>query len=128
MTQQRAYVHKPELSKAYDRVDWKYIKQMIQKMSFIHKWIDWIMTWITTVRYTMKLNGTLFDSFELLRGLWQGHPLSPYFDGLSSLIERGISLGNVSPIKVCRRPRGISHLLFADDTCFLKQIKLKQDK
>jgi hypothetical protein len=37
-------------------------------------------------------------------------------DGLSALLQSEISMGGISPIKVCRRAPGISHLLFADDT------------
>lgn len=79
------------------------------------------MKCVTTVRYYVKLNGTILDSFALSRGLRQGDPISPYLflfvaDGLSALFERRKSMGNMSPIKVCRRALGISHLLFADNT------------
>jgi hypothetical protein len=37
-------------------------------------------------------------------------------NGLSALLQSEIDAGGISPIKICRRARGISHLLFADDT------------
>ena len=37
-------------------------------------------------------------------------------DGLSALINQGIVLGNISPLRITRRAPSISHLLFADDT------------
>jgi hypothetical protein len=37
-------------------------------------------------------------------------------DGLSALLQSEIGSGGISPIKLCRRAPGISHLLFADDT------------
>ena len=36
--------------------------------------------------------------------------------GLSAIMKHYVSSGELSPIKVCRRAPGISHLLFADDT------------
>ena len=79
------------------------------------------MSCVTSVRYAVKFNGTLLDSFAPSRGLRQGDPLSPFLflfiaDGLSVLLNKSISANDISPIKVCRRAPGVSHLLFADDT------------
>jgi hypothetical protein len=37
-------------------------------------------------------------------------------DGLSELLRAEVVAGGITPVKVCRRAPGISHLLFADDT------------
>jgi hypothetical protein len=37
-------------------------------------------------------------------------------DGLSALLKAEVTAGGISPVNVCRRAPGISHLLFADDT------------
>jgi hypothetical protein len=113
--------YKLDLSKAYDRVDWLFLKQMMQKLGFSHQFVDWIMKCTTSVRYSVKFNGTLLDSFAPSRGLRQGDPLSPFLflfvvDGLSALLNKGIVDNMISPIKVCRRAPGVSHLLFADNT------------
>jgi hypothetical protein len=63
----------------------------------------------------VKFNGALLEAFSPSRGLRQ--PLLPFLflfvdDGLSALLQsRGIS-----PIKICRRAPGVSHLLFLNDT------------
>ena len=113
--------YKLNLSKAYDRVDWDYLKQMMQKLGFAHRWVDWIMSCVTPVRYSIKFNGAISDSFAPSCGLRQGDPLSPYLfllvaDGLSILFNKGIDSSDLSPLKITRRAPGISHLLFADDT------------
>ena len=82
--------HKLDLSKAYDQVDSIYLKQMMQKVGFACGWVDWIMTWVTSVRYSDKFNGTLLDSFAPMRVLWQGDHLPLFLfllvvDGLSAL-------------------------------------------
>ena len=79
------------------------------------------MTCVTSVRYSIKLNGTLLDSFAPSRGLRQGDPLSTFLflfvtDGLSALLRNRVNMGNITPVKICQRAPGISHLLFADDT------------
>jgi hypothetical protein len=113
--------YKLDLSKAYDRVDWVFLEQMMLKLGFAHQWVHWIMRCVTSVRYSVKLNGTLLESFAPSRGLRQGDPLSPFLflfvaDGLAALLKQGMNSGMVEPIKVCRRAPGVSHLLFADDT------------
>jgi hypothetical protein len=113
--------YKLDLSKAYDRVDWLFLRQVMQKLGFSHRFVGWIMTCVTSVRYVVKFNGTLLDSFAPSGGLRQGDPLSPFLflfvaDGLSALLNKGIHENSLSPIKVCRRAPGVSHLLFADDT------------
>lgn len=57
------------------------------------------------------------------RGLRQGCPLSPYLfiicaQGLSSLLDRAVSKGDIHGVKVCRGAPSVSHLLFADDSFF----------
>jgi hypothetical protein len=113
--------YKLDLSKAYDRVDWHFLESTMQKMGFSHQWIQWIMACVTTVRYSVKFNGTLLEAFSPSRGLRQGDPLSPFLflfvaDGLSALLQREVESSAILPIKVCRGAPGISHLLFADDT------------
>jgi hypothetical protein len=113
--------YKLDLSKAYDRVDWTFLEQAMQKIGFDHRWVKWIMTCVTTVRYNVKFNGAILDSFVPSRGLRQGDPLSPFLflfiaDGLSALLRQAIEQQHITPVKVCARAPGVSHLLFADDT------------
>lgn len=76
---------------------------------------------MTSVTYNVKLNEALSDSFAPSRGLRQGDPLSPFLfllvaDGLDAILKQKVLLGRISPLHVCPRAPGISHLLFADDT------------
>lgn len=79
------------------------------------------MTCVTTVRYTIRLNGEQLKAFSPSRGLRQGDPLSPYLflfiaDGLSRIMKNEISMGRLEELKICRNAPGVSHLLFADDS------------
>ena len=78
------------------------------------------MACVTSVRYSIKFNGAISDSFAPSCGLRQGDPLSPYLfllvaDGLSIQFDNGINSAELSLLKITRKAPGISHLLFADD-------------
>lgn len=43
---------KIDMNKAYDRVEWKFIISIMQKLGFSSKWIEWIYMCMSTVNYT----------------------------------------------------------------------------
>jgi hypothetical protein len=114
---------KLDISKAYDRIEWDFLKDMMIKMGFSQKWIDWIMLCIETVDYFVNVNGHMVGPVVPGRGLRQGDPLSPYLfiicaEGLSALIKQAEYRGELHGAKICKNAPIISHLMFADD-CFL---------
>ncbi|KAG8499231.1 hypothetical protein CXB51_005735 [Gossypium anomalum] len=79
-----------------------------------------IMHCISTVSYSVVLNGVPGMVFTPRRGLRQGDPLSPFLfllcsEGLSTLLRLATEEGVLKGIKASRRVPQISHLLFADD-------------
>lgn len=100
--------YKLDLSKAYDRVDWDFLQNVMLKMDFCSKWVQWVMSCATTVRYAVDFNGVLLDSFQPTREIRQGDLLSPYLflfvaDGISTLLKKEVEAGSIEPIKVSRR-------------------------
>ena len=102
---------------------------MLQILGFDDRWIKWIMLCVTSVRYTVLMNGSEVGPIIPNRGLRQGCPLSPYLfiicaEGLSALLRQAESSGLINGSKVCRGASSISHLFFADDSfLFFKSIE-----
>ncbi|XP_058784657.1 uncharacterized protein LOC131659487 [Vicia villosa] len=114
---------KLDISKAYDRIDRKYLEDILTTMGFCHKWVKWIMLCVGTMEYSVSVNGNMVGPIVPGRGLRQGDPLSPYLfilcvEGLTALIRKAENRGDIHGVKVCKNAPIISHLLFADD-CFL---------
>jgi hypothetical protein len=114
---------KIDISKAYYRVDWRYLLNILRKMGFCEKWVKWIHMWVESIQYFILVNGEGVGPVVPGRGIWQGDPLSPHLfilcvEGLTTLIKKYEGRGNVHGVKVCRGAHSLSQLLFADD-CFL---------
>ena len=48
---------KLDMSKAYYRVEWNFIEKVMRRLGFHEKWVGWVMKCITTVTYSMLING-----------------------------------------------------------------------
>ena len=69
---------KLDLQKAYDRVNWSFIKVVLIKFGFNEVFINWIIECITSVPFEVLINGGKSENFKPKRGLRQGYPLSLY--------------------------------------------------
>ncbi|XP_074278515.1 uncharacterized protein LOC141602101 [Silene latifolia] len=54
-------IMKIDLKKAYDSIEWSFIKKMLQALGFLAKMVQWIMMCVSTPWYTLSLNGASFD-------------------------------------------------------------------
>lgn len=66
---------KIDMSKAYDRVNWNFLKAILMSMNFSSNWVKWIMECVSTVQYTLLINGSISQSFKPSRGFRQRDPL-----------------------------------------------------
>ena len=69
---------KLDVEKAYDKLNWKFLLMVLREMGFGNKWIGWIHWCISTVSFSVIINGSPIGFFKSSRGLRQGDPLSPY--------------------------------------------------
>ncbi|KAL5572899.1 hypothetical protein UlMin_022496 [Ulmus minor] len=119
---------KLDMEKAYDRVEWGFIREVMGKLGFSVGWTNKIMACISSVSYAFQLNGQKFGHLTPSRGLRQGDPLSPYLfllcgEGLSSLLHHYEQAGRIQGLKCGLRGPTISHLLFADDSLLFLEAK-----
>jgi len=111
---------KLDLSKAYDRVEWSFLKAAMLRLGFDVKWVQLVMTCVTSVQYAVLINGTPANLFQPSRGIRQGDPISPYLflicaEVFSSLLSQAEKNGIISGVPTSPRGPKISHLFFADD-------------
>ena len=63
--------------RAFDRVDWRFMRATLSKMGFGSSFICWVYLFYAGVQSAVIVNGDLSGFFSLSRGVHQGCPLSP---------------------------------------------------
>jgi len=112
---------KVDISKAYDRVEWAFLRGIMLRLGLPIFWIGRVMTCVTSSSFSILINGKPFGMINPTRSLRQGDPLSPYLfllcaEGFTSLLAKEKIEGRIHGVSICRRAPTISHLLFADDS------------
>jgi hypothetical protein len=118
---QRCCALKLDMQKVYDRVEWPYLRAIMLRLGFHHIWVEMIMKLVTSVSFSVQLNGDCLESFVPTRGIRQGDPISPYLfllaaEGLSCLLKSRNQSSALNGIRVAPSAPTISHLPFADDS------------
>ena len=112
---------KLDISKAYDWVEWSFLKKIMEKMGFGARWVNLVMECISTMSYSILVNGEPKGEIKPSRGIRPGDPLSPYlfllcFEGFNRLIQGAVREDKIRGFSLCRNGPRISHLFFANDT------------
>ena len=112
---------KLDMSKAYDRVDWGFLEEIMRKMDFNERWISLMMVCVKSVTYSVLVNDEPCGMIHPTKGIRQGDPLSPFLfllctEGLNGLIKQAERSGDIHGFSLCRRGPKLTHLLFADDS------------
>ncbi|XP_074346940.1 uncharacterized protein LOC141685753 [Apium graveolens] len=95
---------KIDMSKAYDRIEWDYLRELLRKMGFNDWWVHLVLQCVNLVSYTIT------------HGFREMGPVVPSREGLPALLRKYEAQKWIHGIKVCRNAPSVSHLLFADDS------------
>ena len=115
----KSVVLKLDLSKAYDQVNWTYLRVLLSHMDFVVPFITWVMGSLTYVSFTILINAVVSHFFRPGHGLRRGFPLAPFLflivvEGLGRAIldikDRGVFHGLSFGNRI-----SLTHVLFVDD-------------
>jgi len=114
---------KLDLEKAYDHVNWNFLLYMLQRCGFRERWRKWIKFCVSTVKFSILVNGALTSFFQSSRGIRQGDPLSRLLfvvvmEVLSRMLNASMLQGLLSGFSVGfgdNEVLVVNNLLFADD-------------
>jgi len=73
---------KIDFEKAYDRVRWSFLQEVMEGKGFPQQWISWVMDTVKGGKVCINVNGERSPYFRTFRGLRQGTPSLSYFSTL----------------------------------------------
>lgn len=121
-----AAILKIDLKRAYDYLDWSFLRCLLIKIGLNDRCTKWIMSCVEGVNYAILINEQPTPFFLIERGLRQGCSLSPILfilvmDSLSLHIKKAVIDGNIGPL-VISRGNYHTHNLFVDDVLLFARL------
>jgi hypothetical protein len=59
-----------DMRKAYDRLEWDYLRAIMVKLGFHRIWVEMVMRLVSTVSFSVLFNGDRLESFKPSRGTY----------------------------------------------------------
>ena len=58
-----------DFAKAYDKLNWTYIRKVLLTFGFDHNWVRWVMSLVTSSSFSILVNGSPSKTFTPSRDL-----------------------------------------------------------
>jgi hypothetical protein len=128
VTKMKGVALKLDFEKAYDKVHWYFMMDVMKKKNFPEKWLTWMKQIIEGGSVGINLNGNPGNFFRTHKGLRQGDPLSPLLfnlvsDALAVMLENAKNSGHIKGLMPHLIEGGITHLQYADDTVIFMEME-----
>ena len=110
---------------------WSFLLTTLKAFGFCEKFISLIQQCLSTINYTLLINGSHEAKINPSRGLRQGDPLSPYLfiirsQVLARLISREENKGTIRGVQLANRAPAITKLFYANDVMLFCNAKLSE--
>ena len=114
-TGKKGVVFKIDFEKAYNHVEWEFLDFVLKRKGFDSTWRKWIRGCLSSVDYSVILNGRPRGKFKGTRGLRQGDPLSPFLftlvaDRLGRMTDKLVNQNMLECLEIRRDKIKVSHL------------------
>jgi hypothetical protein len=120
-----------DVEKAFDRIEWGFLFQALERLGFGSTWIRWIKALYKGATSAVRMNGESGPDFRLAHSVRQGCPLAPYLFILATDVLGHMLADPKNEVEGLSLPRGglIRDQTFADDmTLYLKGTPSNLDK
>jgi hypothetical protein len=120
-SRQKGVMLKIDYEKAYDRVNWLFLEEMLTSRGFGGRWIEWIVRLVRGGSISIRINDEDSPYFKPGKGLRQGDPLSPLLfnlvvDVFTRMLIKAAVHDYISGFMTEICPGGVISLQYADDT------------
>lgn len=128
---ERGMVMRLDLSKAYDRWNWDYLRALLEAYRFDKRWIEWVQCMISTLNFSILVNGTPTNTFNTTRGIRKGDHISPFLfimeiEGLARNLKKELREKRIKGLKPWGNNLPITHQQFVDDIILFGKVSIKE--
>lgn len=122
---------KLDISKAYDKVNWRFLCKCLPAFGFTKAWINLIFECISTPKFLVLINGTSEGFFSPLRGIRQGDPISPFLfilllEALGKSLKQKRIESSLKGLKIANSSKLETHQQFIDSTLLYGEANEKE--
>jgi hypothetical protein len=122
---------KLDYEKAYDRVNWAFLLEVLKTRGFSEKWTSWVMKLTHGGSVCVRLNDENDPYFNVGKGLRQGDPPVPLpfnlvVDVFTKMLTKAANQGIIRGLLTNIFEGGVVSLQYADDTILFLQNNLEQ--
>ncbi|GAA0186877.1 hypothetical protein LIER_34165 [Lithospermum erythrorhizon] len=117
---------KLNMSKAYDRVEWKFLESIILRFGFTCVWVDWTMSLVSLVFFSFLVDGAPRGFIRPTKGARQGDLLSPYMfllcaERLTCMLRDAEERKALTGVKISRESPSISTYCLQMIQCYFAE-------